>query len=182
MAGHRADSLHPRTAAPRRPARISSASGHYPADADGGGRERRLADFQAAFAQFDGDPTESARIDAVAGDAIESLQDQLASTLDKARQPMHQTRTELIKVLLVADIDLLRTALVDLLVHEQDMTIVADVQCTAKVVAMALWLQPDVVVDDVDPPNSSGLTLVRELRSRMPHCQIVACLRDLPEY
>jgi hypothetical protein len=77
--------------------------------------ERRLADVQAAFAQLDGDPTESARIDAVAGHAIESLQDQLASTLDKVRQPMHQNCTELIKVLLVADIDLLRTVLVDLL-------------------------------------------------------------------
>jgi hypothetical protein len=50
---------------------------------EGLGVERRLADFKAAFAQLDGDATESARIDAVAGDAIESLQDQRASTLDK---------------------------------------------------------------------------------------------------
>ena len=126
------------------------------------------------------DPIETARIDAIASDATQSLQDQLASTLDKVRQPIHRTRTELIKVLLVEDIDLLRTALVELLAGEHDITVVADVQCSEKVAVMALRLQPDIVVVDVDPPNTSGLTLIRELRNRMPHCQIVALVSTKP--
>src|SRR5256885_4905612 len=85
-----------------------------------------------------------------------------------------------IKVLLAEDLDLLRSALVSLLSDERDIEVVADLKCNDKVVAVALRLRPDVVVVDVDLPCTNGLTTVRELRRRLPECQIVALAPSRP--
>jgi two-component system response regulator DesR len=88
--------------------------------------------------------------------------------------------TKRIKVLLAEDLDLLRSALVSLLSDEEDIEVVADLKCNDKVVAVALRLRPDVVVVDVDLPCTNGLTTVRELRRRLPECQIVALAPSRP--
>jgi two-component system response regulator DesR len=85
-----------------------------------------------------------------------------------------------IRVLLVEDMELIRGALVTLLSHEDDIEVVADVRCDDKVVPAALRLRPDVVVVDIDLSGGQGLTMVRELRRRMPDCQIVALAAAKP--
>lgn len=85
-----------------------------------------------------------------------------------------------IRVLLIEDMDLMRGALVSLLSHEDDIEVVADLKCDDKVVSAALRLRPDVVVVDIDLSGGQGLTMVRELRRRMPDCQIVALAAAKP--
>jgi two-component system response regulator DesR len=70
--------------------------------------------------------------------------------------------------------DLLRTALVSLLSDEEDMEVIADVKCDQKVVPVALRLRPDVAVVAADVPDTECLSTVRELRHKLPDCQIVA--------
>lgn len=79
-----------------------------------------------------------------------------------------------IRVLLAEDMDLLRTALVSLLSEEEDMEVIADLKCNRDVVSVALRLRPDVAVVSADLPDKNGLTLVRELRRRLPECRVVA--------
>ncbi|MBV9163427.1 MAG: response regulator transcription factor [Pseudonocardiales bacterium] len=85
-----------------------------------------------------------------------------------------------IRVLLIEDMDLIRGALVSLLSQEDDIEVVADLKCDDKVVSTALQLRPDVVVVDIDLSGEQGLTMVRELRRRMPACQIVALAAAKP--
>jgi two-component system, NarL family, response regulator DesR len=79
-----------------------------------------------------------------------------------------------IRVLLVVDMDLLRDALVTLLSDQRDMEVVADLRCDDNVVPIACRMHPDVAVIDVDQPCSRGLTLIPELRARLPRTQVVA--------
>jgi two-component system, NarL family, response regulator DesR len=85
-----------------------------------------------------------------------------------------------IRVLLVEDMDLMRGALVSLLSQEDDIELVADSRCDDKVVSVALRLRPDVVVVDIELSGGQGLTMVGELRRRMPDCQIVALAAAKP--
>jgi two-component system response regulator DesR len=90
------------------------------------------------------------------------------------------TRSGSIKVLLAEDLDLLRSALVSLLSEEEDIEVVAALKCNDKVTQVAMRLQPDVVVVDVDLPCTNGLSTVRELRRRLPETQIVALAAAKP--
>ncbi|MBE1464255.1 two-component system response regulator DesR [Kibdelosporangium phytohabitans] len=85
-----------------------------------------------------------------------------------------------IRVLLVVDMDLLRDALATLLSDQHDMEVVADLKCDDNVVPIAARMRPDVVVIDVDQPCTRGLTMVPELRARMPHAQVVALAAARP--
>jgi two-component system, NarL family, response regulator DesR len=84
------------------------------------------------------------------------------------------TEVRPIRVLLVEDMDLMRGALVSLLSQEGDIEVIADLKCDDKVLSVALQGRPDVIVMDIDLSGGQGLTMVRELRRRMPDCQIVA--------
>jgi two-component system, NarL family, response regulator DesR len=79
-----------------------------------------------------------------------------------------------IKLLLVEDMDLLRSALVSLLSDEEDLEVVAALKYNTTVTQVALRLRPDVVVIDVDLPCAAGLSTVQELRRRLPETRIVA--------
>lgn len=85
-----------------------------------------------------------------------------------------------IRVLLAEDMDLLRTALVSLLSVEEDIEVIADLKCNEKAVSVAVRLRPDVAVVAADLPENKGLTTVRELRRRLPECQIVALTLKRP--
>lgn len=89
-------------------------------------------------------------------------------------RPVQRSATRTIRVLLAEDMDLLRTALVSLLSDEEDMEVIADLKCGHEVVPVALRLRPDVVVLAADVPDTPGLSTARELRRRLPDCQIVA--------
>jgi two-component system response regulator DesR len=84
-----------------------------------------------------------------------------------------------ITVLLVEELDLLRGALVSLLSAEHDIDVVDALSSTNLVILVAQRLRPNVIVVDVDPLGNA-LTLVTELRQRLPACQIVALTSAKP--
>lgn len=90
------------------------------------------------------------------------------------------TASGLIRVLLVVDMDLLRDALVTLLSEQHDMEVVADLKCDDNVIPIATRIRPDVAVIDVDQPCSRGLTMIPELRARLPRMQVVALAAASP--
>src|SRR3712207_1998056 len=87
---------------------------------------------------------------------------------------LRANQSPVIRVLLVVDMDLLRDALVTLLSEQRDMEVVADLKCDDNVVPIACRVRPDVAVIDVDQPCTFGLTIIPELRARLPHTQVVA--------
>ncbi|CAM3834656.1 DNA-binding response regulator [Kibdelosporangium persicum] len=87
---------------------------------------------------------------------------------------------DVIKVLLVVDMDLLRDALVTLLSDQGDMEVVADLKCDDNVIPIASRMRPEVAVIDVDVPCTRGLAMIPELRARLPHLKVVALAAARP--
>ncbi|KIX79355.1 response regulator [Streptomyces sp. JL4002] len=78
-----------------------------------------------------------------------------------------------IKVFLLDDHEVVRRGLRDLLDAEADITVVGEAGTAEQALARGPALRPDVAVLDVRLPDSDGITVCRELRSRMPD---LACL------
>ncbi|MFD5890648.1 response regulator [Streptomyces sp. NPDC060334] len=78
-----------------------------------------------------------------------------------------------IKVFLLDDHEVVRRGLRDLLDTETDITVVGEAGTADQALARGPALRPDVAVLDVRLPDSDGITVCRELRSRMPD---LACL------
>ncbi|MCX5010323.1 response regulator transcription factor [Streptomyces sp. NBC_00555] len=78
-----------------------------------------------------------------------------------------------IKVFLLDDHEVVRRGLRDLLEAEADITVVGEAGTADQAVARGPALRPDVAVLDVRLPDGDGITVCRELRSRMPG---LACL------
>ncbi|MFD0373748.1 response regulator [Streptomyces sp. NPDC127112] len=78
-----------------------------------------------------------------------------------------------IKVFLLDDHEVVRRGLRDLLDAEADITVVGEAGTAQQALARGPALRPDVAILDVRLPDSDGITMCRELRSRMPD---LACL------
>ncbi|MFI5670893.1 response regulator [Streptomyces sp. NPDC051704] len=78
-----------------------------------------------------------------------------------------------IKVFLLDDHEVVRRGLHDLLDAEPDITVVGEAGTAEQALARGPALRPDVAVLDVRLPDGDGITVCRELRSRMPG---LACL------
>ncbi|MCY0939775.1 response regulator [Streptomyces antarcticus] len=78
-----------------------------------------------------------------------------------------------IKVFLLDDHEVVRRGLHDLLDAEPDIEVVGEAATAEQALARGPALRPDVAVLDVRLPDSDGITVCRELRSRMPE---LACL------
>ncbi|MFD8636544.1 MULTISPECIES: response regulator [unclassified Streptomyces] len=78
-----------------------------------------------------------------------------------------------IEVFLLDDHEVVRRGLRDLLDAEPDITVVGEAGTAEQALARGPALRPDVAVLDVRLPDSDGITVCRELRSRMPD---LACL------
>ncbi|MFE2547375.1 response regulator [Streptomyces sp. NPDC059355] len=78
-----------------------------------------------------------------------------------------------IKVFLLDDHEVVRRGLHDLLDAEPGITVVGEAGTAEQALARGPALRPDVAVLDVRLPDSDGITVCRELRSRMPG---LACL------
>lgn len=80
-----------------------------------------------------------------------------------------------VRVLLAEQIGMYRTALVSLLSKEEDIEVVADVECDPKVVVSATSrLRPDVAVVAVDEEDAAGLATIRALREGRRERRVVA--------
>ena len=84
---------------------------------------------------------------------------------DEARTP--------IAVFLLDDHEIVRRGVRDLLEAEPDITVVGEAGTASSALARIPALKPDVAVLDVRLPDGDGVSVCREIRSRMPE---VACL------
>ncbi|MEU6173745.1 response regulator transcription factor [Streptantibioticus parmotrematis] len=78
-----------------------------------------------------------------------------------------------IRVFLLDDHEVVRRGVHDLLDAEPDIEVVGEAGSTDHALARGPALRPDVAVLDVRLPDGDGITVCRELRSRMPE---LACL------
>ncbi|MFI5640057.1 response regulator [Streptomyces goshikiensis] len=78
-----------------------------------------------------------------------------------------------VRVFLLDDHEVVRRGLHDLLDAEPDIEVVGEASTAEQALARGPALRPDVAVLDVRLPDGDGITVCRELRSRMPE---LACL------
>jgi DNA-binding NarL/FixJ family response regulator len=78
-----------------------------------------------------------------------------------------------IKVFLLDDHEIVRRGVRELLETEPDITVVGEAGTAASALARIPALRPDVAVLDVRLPDGDGVTVCREIRSKMPE---IACL------
>jgi two-component system, NarL family, response regulator DesR len=76
-----------------------------------------------------------------------------------------------IRVVILEDMPLLRSALVALLSLEPDIEVAAAVGCGDELIAAAADRPPDVAVIDIDVPGMDGLTVASVLHQRLPGCR-----------
>ncbi|MDI3408809.1 response regulator [Streptomyces cavernicola] len=72
------------------------------------------------------------------------------------------------RVFLVDDHEVVRRGLHDLIDDEPDMVVVGEASTAQEALARGTALRPDVAVLDVRLPDGDGISVCRELRSRMP--------------
>jgi two-component system, NarL family, response regulator DesR len=80
------------------------------------------------------------------------------------------------RVVVVAGMALLRSALVQVLDAQERQTVVADLSCGEAVVAVASRSRADVVVVDVADSCESCLSVVSALRTEMPDCLLLVLM------
>ncbi|MDY0816664.1 response regulator transcription factor [Kitasatospora purpeofusca] len=78
-----------------------------------------------------------------------------------------------VKVFLLDDHEVVRRGVHDLLDAETDLEVVGEAATVAQALARVPALRPDVAILDMRLPDGDGVTVCRELRSRMPD---LACL------
>ena len=78
-----------------------------------------------------------------------------------------------IRVFLLDDHEVVRRGITDLLDAEPDITVVGDADTVERALVRCTALRPHVAVLDIRLPDGDGITVCRELRSRMPE---LACL------
>jgi DNA-binding NarL/FixJ family response regulator len=83
------------------------------------------------------------------------------------------TAQDPIRVFLLDDHEVVRRGLTDLLDSEPDISVVGDADSVEHALVRGPALRPDVAVLDVRLPDGDGISVCRELRSRMPE---LACL------
>jgi two-component system response regulator DesR len=79
----------------------------------------------------------------------------------------------MVKVLLAEDQAMVRGALAALLALEDDIEIVAEVGRGDEVVPVALRVQPDVALLDIEMPGQDGLAAAADLRKMLPACRVL---------
>lgn len=79
----------------------------------------------------------------------------------------------MIRVLIAETVGLLREALGVLLAKEPDLRVVGLAGHGDEIVPIAVEAKPDVVLLDIDLPNTDVFALAHELRAELPECAIV---------
>lgn len=79
----------------------------------------------------------------------------------------------MIRVMLVADMTLLRSALAAVLSSENDVKVVAEATCSDDVVPIAETLRAEVAVIDLDPPGGAAVAAAQALAAALPDCHLL---------
>ncbi len=91
--------------------------------------------------------------------------------------------TDVVRVLLADDQDLMREGLAAILTADEHITVVAEASSGPSAVAAARALAPDVVLMDVEMPGGDGLTAAREILATCPHIRVlILTMFNLDEY
>lgn len=86
---------------------------------------------------------------------------------------MDEQAQEPIRVFLLDDHEIVRRGVRDLLEAEPDLTVIGEAGTAASALARIPALKPDVAVLDIRLPDGDGVSVCRDLRSKMPQ---LACL------
>src|SRR5918911_3318934 len=78
-----------------------------------------------------------------------------------------------ITVFLLDDHEVVRRGVADLLATDGDITVVGEAKNAAEALARVPALRPDVAVLDVRLPDGDGVTVCRELRSKMSDLKVI---------
>jgi DNA-binding NarL/FixJ family response regulator len=89
------------------------------------------------------------------------------------RMSGERASTDKIKVFLLDDHEIVRRGVKELLEAESDIEVIGEAGSAASALARIPALRPEVAVLDVRLPDGDGVSVCREIRSRMPE---VACL------
>ncbi len=77
----------------------------------------------------------------------------------------------LVKVLLAEHVPLIRGALAALIEQQPDLTVVAEVDHSDKILELALRHRPDVAIIDTDRPGYFGVSTATQLCGQLPSCR-----------
>ncbi len=93
---------------------------------------------------------------------------------------MAEPATRTVRVFLLDDHEVVRRGVADLLEAEPDLTVVGEAATAAEALARVPAVRPDVAVLDVRLPDGDGVTVCRELRSRLPElrCLMLTSFAD----
>jgi two-component system response regulator DevR len=85
-----------------------------------------------------------------------------------------------IRVFLLDDHEVVREGVASLIANQPDMTVVGEAATVAEALARGPAARPDVAVLDVVLPDGDGVTVCRELRSRLPElrCLMLTSFAD----
>ena len=88
-----------------------------------------------------------------------------------------------IRIILADDHAVLRAGLVSLLSAEKDFEVVGEAGDGDACLELAVELEPDVIVLDINMPKSTGLEALPLIRERVPDCKVlVLTMHDDPGY
>ncbi len=93
--------------------------------------------------------------------------------MDTALLGWEGAEVEPTRVLIVDDHEIFRTGLRTLLDAQPDIEVLEDVGSARKAVALAVDLQPDVVVMDINMPEMSGVVATKEIVTVSPHIGVL---------
>ncbi|HWQ12939.1 MAG TPA: response regulator transcription factor [Roseiflexaceae bacterium] len=79
-----------------------------------------------------------------------------------------------IRVVIADDHTVVRTGIRELLSDEGDIAVVGEARTGQEAVDLALALQPDVVVMDINMPELSGVEATRQIRTQAPQVRVLA--------
>jgi len=89
----------------------------------------------------------------------------------------------MIKVLVAEDQNMIRDALVALLVRDGEIEVVAEAADGEEAVELALQIKPDVAILDLDMPGRDGLWAAEQLHQRLASCRVlILTVFDRPGY
>src|SRR5271165_2836646 len=105
--------------------------------------------------------------------SVPNLEYANSSTGDQRGNPSQRARRKQITVFLLDDHEVVRRGVRDMLEAEGDITVIGEAGTASSALARIPALRPDVAVLDVRLPDGDGVSVCRDIRSRMPE---VACL------